>query len=1061
MSDLTHIPLLPSHREGVDRSLVPAGELVRAENVRWNKPGKATKRAGSSAIATTAADGTNAPTAGMPQALGMLGDDRMLVSDGKVWVDSDGGWHSRGFVSSVTPNKAQTVTGLESSQVLHASVCYCNGYLVHVAETNSGGAMSVILQTTAGATVSQRPGLSGVPVVQITGRRGRLFAIGTTVYLVYGESSGTGIFLRTMDTTIADPTFGAESSSLGTLADTNAVFDVSPFVASSDWLLVYQDAIAGSGLSSFSLKQFTGTSLQHSDQFFPADSVRASGCCVSGLSGDKIWVATTAGGVTHGHVWLLTPAGASTAFTVSTGDPADGPYGACAVIRFDATHAIFFWSGLDVNVVSGNPWPRMYFGFAQFSSAGTNSGTTFRVNNLRPSSKPFFSNGELYLWTDNDNGDASAGLIASYVSGYLVQRTYQLFRFTDDGVFRNNQSPIYEMHAHPIQAASNVEGQTFDAANNSWLNDCVQTPDDWVFGCLDKVRSATAIDVKEMTNFVDVRFFERSQGLRQAWRQIETIDGIPHISGGRLTEVVDYAIENGFVFAPVIIDTQVTSGGSIDDGSHDVKIVFEYIDGRGRRHRSAPSTPASVTAGSSNNTLKISSVNMNVGKAFGLNVSGSAGGAGTYYSEVVAHLYRTLVSQQAYHRVTKNVLNSDEAKSASFFIQVVNSTPADAIAVQGEFLYTDGGVLANDQARAHRFMANMGDRLWLGGLFESRRVQCSKIIVPGEPVQFTENDAFFVDLPDDVMALQATDSGVLAWTADAIYLIRGDGPNDQGIGGFALSIIPSDVGCIDPRSIVETPGGWFFQSPRGIYRLPRGLSQPEFIGADVQETLLSYPIVQGAIAVAQSGGSGRLGETTVRIVVGDAETPTQNRVLVFDTILDRWISTDDYQITLGVPGIWDDVFAVTRASMSDSQPLRIEDYSVSGDNGIYVVTRLTTGDLRPFGYGGYGSVREIQLLLEDTGAAILSAHYPIDMLPTLVSTGVLLANASTLLSTGSGLRLYKGFRPDPDNCNSIQIDFFDGPAATGTVSAGPAFMGLVLQTNPTNGPKRLADRDRK
>jgi len=47
------------------------------------------------------------------------------------------------------------------------------------------------------------------------------------------------------------------------------------------------------------------------------------------------------------------------------------------------------------------------------------------------------------------------------------------------------------------------------------------------------------------------------------------------------------------------------------------------------------------------------------------------------------------------------------------------------------------------------------------------------------------------------------------------------------------SLIPTDTGTINPRSIVLTPMGIMYQSEKGIYLLDRSL-QVSYIGADVE-----------------------------------------------------------------------------------------------------------------------------------------------------------------------------------------------------------------------------------
>ncbi len=68
------------------------------------------------------------------------------------------------------------------------------------------------------------------------------------------------------------------------------------------------------------------------------------------------------------------------------------------------------------------------------------------------------------------------------------------------------------------------------------------------------------------------------------------------------------------------------------------------------------------------------------------------------------------------------------------------------------------------------------------GLWQQNIIQSSKIIVPGEPVQFSDLPSFQVPLPvaGACTGIAAQDGTLVAFTATAIYSVQGLGPNDQG-----------------------------------------------------------------------------------------------------------------------------------------------------------------------------------------------------------------------------------------------------------------------------------------
>jgi hypothetical protein len=69
---------------------------------------------------------------------------------------------------------------------------------------------------------------------------------------------------------------------------------------------------------------------------------------------------------------------------------------------------------------------------------------------------------------------------------------------------------------------------------------------------------------------------------------------------------------------------------------------------------------------------------------------------------------------------------------------------------------------------------------------------------------------------------------------DRIFLISGDGPQPDGANDtFSIAYeLPSKVGCINPKSLVETDEGLMMQSQKGIYLLARN-GQAVYIGQGV------------------------------------------------------------------------------------------------------------------------------------------------------------------------------------------------------------------------------------
>jgi hypothetical protein len=174
------------------------------------------------------------------------------------------------------------------------------------------------------------------------------------------------------------------------------------------------------------------------------------------------------------------------------------------------------------------------------------------------------------------------------------------------------------------------------------------------------------------------------------------------------------------------------------------------------------------------------------------------------------------------------------------------SSQNDANLSNNEILYTEGGVLANDAAPSHRFLAVGKNRAWLGGLAETFRVRFSKEGVRGETPSFPDDPSHWLDLGSDVTALACIDDVALAFHRDSVDLISGDGPDALGSGSFQVRPCTIGAGADDWRSVVSTPIGVFFAGNGTIWLMGRGFAAPENIGAQVRDVLADYPTVLAA-----------------------------------------------------------------------------------------------------------------------------------------------------------------------------------------------------------------------
>ncbi len=99
-----------------------------------------------------------------------------------------------------------------------------------------------------------------------------------------------------------------------------------------------------------------------------------------------------------------------------------------------------------------------------------------------------------------------------------------------------------------------------------------------------------------------------------------------------------------------------------------------------------------------------------------------------------------------------------------------------------------------------------------------------------------------------ITGLASMDGSLVVFKKDAVFIVDGDGPPENGGTGNEFSTprkVHTQYGCTDPRSVVEIPDGIVFRSLRGIELLTRSY-KTQFFGERIQNTVNSYKYVGGA-----------------------------------------------------------------------------------------------------------------------------------------------------------------------------------------------------------------------
>ncbi len=357
-------------------------------------------------------------------------------------------------------------------------------------------------------------------------------------------------------------------------------------------------------------------------------------------------------------------------------------------------------------------------------------------------------------------------------------------------------------------------------------------------------------------------------------KQLHTAGGVLYSYDGNVVN------EHGFLeipSAPTHAEADINPTLGVGNGAActvQYSIVFAWNDSQGQIHRSAPSTPVSVTIPDSTTkvTLTIRPLTLTSKSNVEVEVYRTEGNGVTFYK----------CSALAGIGSTNNGLLVNDASTAELTFE---DNQPDSSIIDKEVLYTTGGVLENIAPISSRYATTYKNRIVLLSS-DGYKLQYSKLYGANVGVEF--NDSLIMTLDrfgGPGTALGCLDDNLIIFKERALFLLNGEGPNNLGEqDDFRQpALITSDVGCIDPGSVVSTPSGLMFKSEKGIYILGRNMAV-QYIGASV-EAYNSYTIT-----------SGNLLDTTNQVLFTTAEGTT----LVYDYFTNRWSTKENVKAVDGL-----------------------------------------------------------------------------------------------------------------------------------------------------------------
>jgi hypothetical protein len=305
-----------------------------------------------------------------------------------------------------------------------------------------------------------------------------------------------------------------------------------------------------------------------------------------------------------------------------------------------------------------------------------------------------------------------------------------------------------------------------------------------------------------------LRLDTSGSGLSAAKRVGENL----HLPGG-IVRSYDSAqsVEAGFHLFPEQPTLAAIAGGFT--GTFKAVVVYQWLDARGQKHVSAPSTPGSITLAAQGCT--VTGANLRVGDR-----PIFPGGTGN----ILADVYRTTNGGSTYYKdTTASIQIAPTADTFTF-----NFNFSDAAIVSNEQLYTTGGVLPHIPLPPARLLETWRGRLFLAGTDRSSELWVSNEFQTGEAVSVSDALVIVVETETGaITALAEMDDRLIIFKRNAIYVLAGQGPARNGDGQFDQPArISTSIGAIGPEGITKTSDGLIFKSTRGRYLLPIGGGQP-------------------------------------------------------------------------------------------------------------------------------------------------------------------------------------------------------------------------------------------
>lgn len=407
-----------------------------------------------------------------------------------------------------------------------------------------------------------------------------------------------------------------------------------------------------------------------------------------------------------------------------------------------------------------------------------------------------------------------------------------------------------------------------------------------------------------------------------------------HIVGGVLLMYDGVAaVEHGFLIYPEgtngdgTLNTGVSAAGTALTGTdvYYFQAIYEWTDGKGQVHRSAPSILTAKAVGTNGNKITVTVPTLRLTAKSGPSVN------------IV--LYASVANQST---VLYRYSSTANDKTADTVAVDFTAPPATT----KEIIYVTGGVLDNIVAPPAKCIHAHKTRLFVAGIGD-HTVRFSKYANPDEGVAFQDIVTLRLESEGgDITALATMDDKLIIFKASRIYYVSGEGPFDTGQQSdyFTPILIARDVGTTNPLSIVEVTGGVMFQSAKGIYMLNRA-AQATYVGTPVEDTALANAVTSA----------------TLISTVDEVRFTTLSDTMVYNYYFNQWSTFTNYAAVSACNGLGTYLHFTPAAVAMRETP---DEYL---DAGVRIQIGIETGWFSTSGMQGFQRIYKM-LLLGDLNA---------------------------------------------------------------------------------------------